>query len=343
MNESRLTRLEWRWLAGILLAAAAARLAVIPLHVYAPDQSFSVDLARMGWLQMIKTTAQDTHPPLYYGLLKAWFWLGPDTMQWAQVLSVFIAIPALLVIFFLTRGLFSPAAAWAALGFASFMPYQIYWSHVARNHQLMALAVPLSVWTGYRWLARPARARWWAMAASLALMVNTNYIALVILPVWVLGFLIEPIPWRRRLQLILAPIPGLLVYVPWIPVMLAQMHTRGNPISRAFFQETVWPFYLFFHSIFGRMTCYQPPVPWALFMAMELVFVLIAVAGARAVGRRWSFWVLMIGLPAMPVAVAYFADFSLAERHINFGVPLFMAYWGASVVEAFHWARNKFK
>lgn len=326
----------------VLLAAVIARLVVIHFKIYAPDQSFTVDLAKLGWADMVRLTAKDTHPPLYYGLVKLWFLFTPDTMQWAQVFSVGLAAATLLVIFFFTREMFSPAAGWVALVFAAFMPYQVFWSHVARNHQLLSLAAALVIWMSYRWVDKPAHGRWLLMAACLALMINTNYFALIILPVWAVAFgVFERMPWRRRIELLAAPLPGLLIFLPWVPVVINQMHQRGNPMARDFMQEKVFSFLLFFHSIFGRMESYQTPLPPGLLLLLALIFTLILVAGFKSVGRRWSFWVLLIGMPTLPWAIAVLRHYSLAERHINFGVPLFMAYWGAAVVEAGVFVRQK--
>lgn len=324
---------ERRFLFLVLIAAIAVRVWMIALHVYAPDQSFTVDLGRSSWAGLVHDTGGDTHPPFYYCLIKIWFMFTPTTLGWAQAFTVLLSIPTLLSIFRLGRDHFSPAAGWIGLLFASFMPYQVYWSHAARNHQLMSLAVSLLVWTTYRWVEHPSARRWWAMAGSMALMIQTNYIGLVLIPVWMVAFgAFELSSWRRRWNLIAAVVPGALLFLPWVPIMIEQV--RHGPMNHDFFQETVWPFYLFFHSIFGRVMHYQEPLPWPLFAVLALVFALIFAGGIKAVGRRWSWWVLMIGMPTVPVAVAYYANFTLAERHINFGIPLFMAYWGAACVEA---------
>lgn len=332
---------ERRFLVLILIAAVAARLFVITLDLYAPDQSFTVDLGGYTWRGLIDATAQDTHPPLFYALVKIWFMLTPHTLQWAQAFTVLFAVPTLLVIFLLGRDLFSPAAGWIGLLFAAFTPYQVFWSHVARNHQLLALAVPLLVWTTYRWVGHPGERRWWAMAASMALMIQTNYLGIVMIPVWLVAFgAFEVSSWPRRRSLAMAVVPGAMLFLPWIPILIGQV--RHGPMNRIFFQETVWPFYLFFHSIIGRASNHQPIMAWQVFTVLAAVFTIVFAYGFKAVGRRWSWWILMIGMPTLPVLVAYCCDFTLAERHINFGMSLFMCYWGAAVIETGKAARRSF-
>ncbi len=324
---------ERRLLLFVLAAAVAVRVWVITLHIYAPDQSFTVDLGRDTWRGLIHDTGGDTHPPFYYCLVKIWFMFTPATLAWAQAFTVLLSIPTLLLIFRLGRDQFSPAAGWIGLLFAAFMPYQVFWSHVARNHQLMALAVPLLVWTTYRWVEHPGARRWWAMAGAMALLIQTNYFAFVLIPVWLAAFgAFEVSSWQRRRSLAAALVPGALLFLWWLPVMIEQM--RHGPANKPFFQDTVWPFYLFFHAIFGWAGQFQPLFPWPVFLACVLVFTAVFAAGFKAVGRRWSWWVLMIGMPTLPVAIAYYSRFTLAERHINFGIPLFMVYWGAACAQA---------
>jgi uncharacterized membrane protein len=333
--------LRERWaLAAILLLAAALRLIDLAFHAYAPDQSYSVDLAKMTWAGLLRETAIDTHPPLYYALLKAWFWLTPDTLPWAQGLSVLFALGTLAVVFRLGRDLFSPAAGWLALACMALAPYQIYWQHSARNHQLQPLAVGLIVWFSYRYLARPAWGLWWALAAAWALALHANYMALIVGLVWGVAFLFaQRAPWSIKTRLALAPLAGLLAFAPWLPVLVHQMRT--GPANHNFFQETVSPIYFYYHALFGVMTPYQPNQSGLAFLVLLSIFTLVFAAGMPAVGRRWSYWILLLGLPTVSIAVAKLAGWTLAERHLYYCLPLFFPYWGAGMTEAVHRVRAR--
>lgn len=315
----------------ILCAAFMLRAADALWHNNLPDQGFSFEMARLGWAEMIQKTAVDVHPPLYYALLKSWFYLTPDTMYWAMVLSALIATVTLWVLFRFTRSMFGPAAGWIALVCAAFAPYQIYWNHCARNHQLQPLAILLVIFASYHYLSRGGARLWWALAAAWLLAIQTNYMGLVFGAVWGMAFLLtEQAPLRRKATMALATLPGLVSFIPWLLVLLEDM--GSETMNKGFFQETVSPLYLYYHSLFGVMVNYQPPQSGLIFMALLLFFTLVCVFGARAVGRRWSYWILLIGVPMLPIVIATGAGWTLAERHLAFSLPPFMAFWGAACV-----------
>lgn len=338
-------------LAGVLAAALAIRLADLWLHPrtdaqLAPDQGYTVDLARLGWSELIARTAADTHPPLYYMLVKLWYALTPDTLRWAQMLSLLFAAGSLYLTFRLARDLFSRPAGWLALVSAALAPYQIYWHQAARNHLLLPPAAALVVWLSYRLLERlreePDRGHrglWLALCAAWVLAVQTNYMGLVFGVTWGAAFLLaERAPLRARVRLALAPLAALLTLAPWAAVLMRQ--AAEGPMNVPFFQETVSPVYLYYHAVFGTMDRYQPDQSGAWFVLGMLAFAAVAVAGGRAVGTRWSWWLLLILAPTLPIVIAATARWTLAERHLLFALPLFMAHWGAGLEQLWLYLRR---
>ena len=99
----------------------------------------------------------------------------------------------------------------------------------------------------------------------------------------------------------------------------------------SFFQDFISPGSLYYHSVFGYMTHLQPDHPLWYLIPAGLIFTLTVVTGIRPTGRRWSFWFLLLAMPGLPIIIAYARNYTLAERHLLFCIPLFMAYWGAAV------------
>ena len=339
-SQVALNRKERILLSAVIGVGLVLRLVDAMVHTYSPDQEYSVGMAQLGWGELIDTIAADTHPPFYYLLLKIWFILTPDTELAAQVLSILFAAATMWVIFRMGRELFSPAAGWVALTCTALAPYQIYWNHAARNHQLQPLATILILWLSYRYLISPGRRLWLGLAGAWLLSIQINYMGFIIGLMWGVAFLlIEAAPFATKLRLAATPLLGLVSSTPWVITLVRQM--REGPANHPFFQDVVSPVFLYYHSLFGAMVPYQPNQTGLSYIAFLLVFTLVTVLGFRAVGRRWSFWFLLLVLPWAPIVIAKLAQWTLAERHLAFCVPLFMVYWGASVVEVWRLVRRR--
>lgn len=329
-------------IAVLLAGAATARAIDARIHEFSPDQQWSVDLAAGTWRDLLERTAADTHPPFYYMMLKCWFAVlpGEPTLFGAQLLSVLFSTLAVWLVWEIARDIAGGAAAWAAAVTAGFAPYAVYWGHAARMHPIQPFFVAAIVLASHRFLAGGARRWWLAAAAAWLFAIQLNYMALVFGIVWGAAFLLlGEAPSRRRLLLAAAPLPGLASFAPWLPTLLKQ--TETGPMNHNFFQETVSPVYLYFHALFGRMEAYQPPMEGVALYGALIVFTIVCAFGARAIGRRWWFWVLLLAGPTVPIMLAKWRGWTLAERHLLFTLPAFYVYWGAALVDCYHRLRAR--
>jgi uncharacterized membrane protein len=294
----------------------------------------------MSWAGLVEETSRDTHPPFYYALLKVWFALTPSTLFSAKVLSVLFSAMTMVVTFFFTRRMFGREAGWVALVTMAVAPYQVFWSHVARMHQLMPLLVIAIIWLGYRWVEERRARDWWLLLVMWVLAVQTNYMAFPFAMVWALAMLVEcGRDGRATAWLAVASGVGFVLFVPWLAVLWWQM--REGPMNASFFQETVSPIYLYYHALFGTMEPYQPNQSGPLFLLAMGVFVAAFIAAGYKVQRRWSLWILLLLGPTVPIVLAWWREWTLAERHLLFMLPLFNAYWGAGVVVLWTKVRRK--
>ncbi len=75
----------------ILSACAGAVFLYLSAKYYSIwfDESFSYGMVQHDFTEIIRRTAYDVHPPLYYVLLKAWTLLFGDTQTAIRLFSVF--------------------------------------------------------------------------------------------------------------------------------------------------------------------------------------------------------------------------------------------------------------
>jgi len=312
----------------------------IPGVVAAPDEGWSVELASGSWSELVRMTAEDTHPPFYYALLKLWFAATPDTQLSARLMSVAFSAATLVYLFAFARRLFGERAALVAVACAAVAPYQVYWGHLARMHAILPLFALAAMHHTHAFLLDGRRRDWIAVAVAWVLAVQTSYMALSFGVAWgVVVLLTREAPMRRRLQILPTGLVGLATLLPWIAVVAQQ--AREGPINRGVFQQQVSPFLLYYHSLFGDMQPWAAPQAGLGFALGLAVFLGVVACGIRAVGPRWNVWSLLLLSPTVPIVLHHAAGWTLAERHLLFCLPFFMAYWGMAGERAFLAVRRR--
>lgn len=146
----------WTWLAAILLLMAVAlfvRCYRLALPVLSVDEAFSWRLAQYAPADLIRRTAADVHPPLYYLLLKVWLAVAgdsPGSLRGFSVLWSVLTIPLLYLVCreILVEG--EPGQECAALGWrgGAFFSAALLTFHLA---QVTPLAPPECTFWEYFW------------------------------------------------------------------------------------------------------------------------------------------------------------------------------------------------
>lgn len=322
-------RRQWKWFWAVLALAFVIRTIDMFVHPFGPDEGWTMELTTGSWGDLFRKTAEDTHPPFHYVLVKLWFSLVGEGFFRAKFLSIPFDVAALGLMFFLARRWFGGRAAWIALGFAVAAPYMIYWSHVARNHMLQPLFIMMVLLGSYRFLESGCRASWGMVAVGWTLAIQNNYMAFPIGLVWGVAMLFAVGGWRRKGVLALAGVPGLLLFLPWLAVMRA--HMEESPMTIPFFQEFISPFSLYYHGIFGSMTHLQGAKSGFFYWVSVLFFVMVLSRGFTLVGRRWDIWILIVGLSGLPILLAWMKEYTLAERHLRYSLFVFFPWWGGCI------------
>ncbi len=135
----------WR-LVGVLLLGLALRCIALQARSIQYDDAFSIFLAEKSLPAIVSGTAADTMPPLYYFLLHFWILLGGTGLVWLRLLSVFLSLGCVFLLYLIVRDLAGETAGlWAAF-LAAISPLQIYHAQDLRMYALLALAQ-----LGYTW------------------------------------------------------------------------------------------------------------------------------------------------------------------------------------------------
>lgn len=238
MNSDRLTLASRnRWAAPlttlVLVAlATAARWFGIGAESLWLDEATSLILARMSVPELVRWTALDIHPPLYYTLLHFWRYLGESEAA-IRSLSALAGVLNVLVIAALGRTLFERRTGWIAGLLLALAPLHVWYSQEARMYAWIALLVTTSLWLAIEAWLEPTRWVLWVgyvLATTAAL--YTHYYAVFGILLANLFFLYLLI--RRRLTKRLfwswAAAQGAVfaLFLPWLPTFLLPITVGGG-------------------------------------------------------------------------------------------------------------------
>ncbi len=259
--------------------------------------------------------AIENSPPLYYaGLMPAWVSLGTGE-GWARVPSLLAGLGCVLLAFRIGARISSPRAGLLAALLVACDAYAVTHSREARAYGLAAL---FSLWAVLETLevAETSSTRAWIrLGCALLAACYTHYVQ-VFFGVAAAVVLVVRRPERRTFAgLALITLVGILAFLPWFGLMVAQMF-RGNwyaPVwAGSHLGASPWKDAVYHvHRLLAWILLYNaPPVVYrALYLALPL-----------SVALGWAVaWTTRSRVPAARTAVL-FAGFILVLAGILWGL-----------------------
>lgn len=197
------------------------------------DEAFSAYLIRFNPIEIIKYTAADMHPPLYYLLLKTWSLVfGVSDVALRSMSATLIAL-TIVVMYCFVRRYFGLRAAIVAGLLVAAAPLLTRYGQEMRMYGLVALITTTASWMLYSATLAPRRWKWVMYGVLVALGLWTHYFTVV---VWVAHWIWRGLQidrshgtswrvWIKRYvskQWIGAYALAFLLFLPWIPAVYQQ-------------------------------------------------------------------------------------------------------------------------
>jgi mannosyltransferase len=250
------------------------------------DEGLTVSFGRLPWDVVLGLHgAYETHPPLYFALVKAAELAAPELTA-GRLVSVVAGTLTLPVLFFLAARLAGRWAAVLACGALALSPLHIWYSQEARPYALAFLFVAISYLSlvAFQQTGR----RLWAVlyGVSVVLCLYTDYSTLYpLLPHALLLLYITRTHGRRSLLVWGAAVVAAVAFLPWLPQMLGTVHDVGMRQASylSVTPEKVATSFLSIVGVAGQGSYFwgSEPTPWDGWPAGQLlIFVGLLVAGA---------------------------------------------------------------
>ena len=247
------------------------------------DEGFTVLFARLPWDSVLGLHGvYDTHPPLYYTVVKAASFVVPELVA-ARYLSVFAGTATLAVLYLLVARIAGRPAALVACLVAAVSPLAVWYSQEARQYAVTGLAVSIAYLALVAFHRRP-RTRW-AVTYSVAVAsaVYLDYSALYALApqLMLLPFVVHQ-HRRRALPIVVAGVAAAVSYAPWLPNVVGTVRALG--IQRASYLEAsptaIWGSLLSITGLGGQGIYFgsSMPSPWERWSTLDPVLGTLAIA-----------------------------------------------------------------
>jgi mannosyltransferase len=209
---------------GLLAGGAFLRLFLIGAKSLWLDEAFSIVISQRSLLDVLRMVVKtDTHPPLYYLLLKIWLVFGSSEAQ-ARSLSAVFSIAAIPLMYMVASALFEDRrAGLVAAAILTFSPFQIWYAQEARMYSMLTFFVLASAFFFIQALEHGELVYWvgYVLTTSLALYTDNGaiwYVASISV-----YFLIARRRFSNRLAgWLVSNLAVGLIYIPWLPFFIHQ-------------------------------------------------------------------------------------------------------------------------
>jgi len=326
--------------------ATGLRLHGLTRHPFWLDEAYSVTVARQPLWAIAPSLADESGPPLYYLLLHGWIKLlgeGQDAVRLLSVLCGVLLVPATAR---LARRVAGERGGLAAAFLMAATPMAVQFSQEARMYTLLPL---LTVLAGERllvWLQDGMRGALLAHALLLAAIFYTHNWGLLVLPA--AGAVALLYPGERIRGWLIAASLALLLYAPWVPVLVTQVRDPSYQFIRMIQTIPWWQLPLRSLLIFavgvgdiGGQATTLVPAPASYLFAGWFLWLLVAPI-LSGVGRRESL-ALLLYTAVPPVAAALFTALArpiyLLGRYEILILPVAIAAAGVAVAKMFRGRR----
>ena len=260
------------------------------------DEAYSIAITQRSLIDLLKMIVRtDTHPPLYYLVLKFWL-LFSRSEVWVRSLSAFFSILSIPILYLLVRELYQDRKA-GLLGacILAFSPFHIWYAQETRMYAMLTFFVLASAFFFFRALRSGTRLNWIGYVVTTVLALYTDNGAIWYLATLVIfSLLFARRYWDRMVGWLVSHLAIGFFYAFWFPflVLQARQVTENFWLPPPSFQ-TVLNTFLDFQSY---------NFPWIeislLFMATIFVFEYIVPGNnmQRRLASLWLFLPLVISL-----------------------------------------------
>lgn len=206
------------------------------------DEGYSITLAKRPISELLRLTAVDAHPPLYYLVLKGWATIFGYSEFALRSLSALFAAISLGAMFMLIKKVFRPSSAVIALPFLIISPFLMRYSFEIRMYSMVMLICIAATYVLVKAKESDKLRYWLLYSALVALGLYSLYMSLVVWLAHGLYLISANIRESKNARTRTPIIPNLLrqkfwlayglvalIFAPYIPTVISQFQHSALP------------------------------------------------------------------------------------------------------------------
>lgn len=297
------------------------------------DEAWTSLISQLPYLQMLKTTAADFHPPGYYSIVELVYKILPANEVGTRLISIFFWWLTVWMVFILARKFKGQTFGFISASVVALNPIFFTYAFEARNYTMFAFAATASIYFLLNTLEKFSKKNILLYVAFATLGIYTHYYMFFVLASQ--GLFVLLFETKKLLKMFIPWLITAVLYLPWIPFLFGQLtsvsesYWIGNIDARTHYEaflrilsgehKTIFQPYLFylssgllvlgiFHHLFKKVgTKFEKPY-LLIWLWAVVPFILASLPGFRINDelrlpfRPIFFWRYLIGA-SVPLAM----------------------------------------
>jgi len=193
------------------------------------DEAYSISLAQYNIFDIVRGTAADQHPPLYYLLLHLWLLLG-TSVKFARLLSVILGVVHICLVVRIGEIIGNVKFGLIAGFVLTILPMHVWYSQEARMYMLLALLTTAA--TLELLLVKRSKVHWLRYFLYISLSFYTHYFTIFVVIGHAIFALLRYLVDRRAAFLVgftSALLSATVSIAPWLPITHVQIRHHTMP------------------------------------------------------------------------------------------------------------------
>lgn len=300
------------------------------------DEAFTGIIVKKSWAKAWNLTLNDTHPPLYNMLLKAWGELFGYTDFALRSLSVVLGTLTIPLVFYLVKKLqnLSRLTPYFAAIIVTANPFLVYYSQESRSYALLGLVTVLTTLALYQALTQPKlqlSKNWLALSFLLTLGIFTHYIffftvlgvGLTICSYWLANHQLQ-LKNLKHLALITIETSflPLLSFALWWPLFKTQTNVAKDttawiqPVNFSYLIRDAYIAFFGFNQHWARILPITEPFAIIILLLIFSLIIYTLIKTKNRLALLFSFVMSIVPILAIIIVSLYFGKHLFLERYL---------------------------